>query len=308
MRLPPQDLLAFERLGHFTQRGVLPADRASDLPAVVDHAYAGLRDAAIRQKLRVIVGPEALAKAEAADPERGAAKLLARLPEGSVPFMQAFNVWRTSRSVAELARSPALAGVAAQLLGADDDDRVRLYQDSLFVKRPGDGETHWHSDLAMAPLDTNQFVTAWIPLDPIPHADDGGSGLVFASGSHRDLAVHFWHSDPREPTDVSRRGYGEASGGELSVGDCTWHHGWLLHCAAPNHGRQPRRAIAFSYFLDGARRLSRPRRKPHDEDSESYADWIGDVRPGQPARHRLLPVVWGGDAGGARSGRGRRRR
>ena len=32
------------------------------------------------------------------------------------------------------------------------------------MKRQGDGPTHWHSDLGMAPLDTNDFVTMWLPL------------------------------------------------------------------------------------------------------------------------------------------------
>ena len=45
---------------------------------------------------------------------------------------------------------------------------VRLYQDALFVKRPGDGETQWHSDLNTAPFDTNDFVTCWLPLHPVP--------------------------------------------------------------------------------------------------------------------------------------------
>lgn len=45
--------------------------------------------------------------------------------------------------------------VAAQLLGVP---RVRLYQDSIFTKRSGDGPTLWHSDLNMAPFDTNDFV------------------------------------------------------------------------------------------------------------------------------------------------------
>ena len=62
---------------------------------------------------------------------------------------------------------------------------VRLYQDALFVKRSGDGPTRWHSDLNMAPFDTNDFVTCWIPLQKVPSQSDGGSGLSFASGSHR---------------------------------------------------------------------------------------------------------------------------
>lgn len=50
--------------------------------------------------------------------------------------------------------------VAAQLLSVP---RVRLYQDSTFMKRSGDGPTLWHSDLNMAPFDTNDVVSsrAW---------------------------------------------------------------------------------------------------------------------------------------------------
>ena len=58
---------------------------------------------------------------------------------------------------------------------------VKLYQDSTFCKRPGDGPTRWHSDLNMALLDCNDFVTAWIPLEPVPARKEGGSALVFAS-------------------------------------------------------------------------------------------------------------------------------
>ncbi len=35
------------------------------------------------------------------------------------------------------------------------------------MQEPGYAATNWHSDLRMAPLDTNDFVTAWIPLRPL---------------------------------------------------------------------------------------------------------------------------------------------
>lgn len=60
--------------------------------------------------------------------------------------------------------SRRLASVAAQLLG---ERRVRVYQDCVFVKEPGFTPTNWHSDLPISPLDTNSFVTAWIPLRPL---------------------------------------------------------------------------------------------------------------------------------------------
>lgn len=54
--------------------------------------------------------------------------------------------------------SRRLARIAAELLGADENegDRVRLYQSCVFVKPPGFGETNWHSDANMVPLDTNR--------------------------------------------------------------------------------------------------------------------------------------------------------
>lgn len=74
----------------------------------------------------------------------------------------------------------------------------------MFLKEPGYAETNWHSDLRMAPLDTNAFVTAWIPLRPVSGAE-GDSGLLFARGSHRDFALPFWHD--MRGRDLEDRGY-----------------------------------------------------------------------------------------------------
>lgn len=65
--------------------------------------------------------------------------------------------------------------------------QVRLYQDCLFVKMPGFGVTNWHSDLNMVPIDTNSFLTVWIPLRTL---DKNDSSLHFASGGLM-LPAHF---------------------------------------------------------------------------------------------------------------------
>ena len=126
--------------------------------------------------------------------------LLLSIDQADIPFLQLFNVWKKSKVMSSIGLSPDLAKVAADLLGAK---AVRLYQDALFIKRPGDGPTNWHSDLNMAPFDTNDFITCWIPLQDIPAEEAGGSGLVFATASHRDVAFPFWW-DPRE-TDCEGR-------------------------------------------------------------------------------------------------------
>lgn len=259
-----------------------------------------------RQKARVLLGDETVRRAEAAaggnDKLTLAAlqRALEAVDPDAIPFMQLFNLWPHLENVAALLRSPEIAGTAAQLLGATPTQRVRLYQDSVFLKQPGHGATHWHSDLCMAPLDTNDLVTCWLPLQPVAAVKDGGSGLIFASGSHRDVGLHYWH-----PTghDASSRGYAEGSGGALAPGDATWHHGWLLHAAAPNDADAPRLALAASFFLDGARRFKSSKAQralaaEHDEDAESYAPWLKEVKPGACARHARLPVVWPQKASG----------
>lgn len=147
----------------------------------------------------------------------------------------------------------------------------------------------------MVPLDTNAFLTAWLPLRSLSQAD---SALTFASGSHRDFALPYWHTDDSMNAGLERRGYGvEAYYPPLALGDVTWHHGWTLHSAPgqPQDGA-PRVALAVSFFADGARRLpgaKHLRRVPHSEDAAGCADWLGDVQPGALARHAALPLVFG---------------
>lgn len=49
----------------------------------------------------------------------------------------------------------------------------------------------------------------------------------------------------------------------------------------------------MSYFADGARVLPAAARagRLNEEDRESYARWLGELRDGAPARHALLPLV-----------------
>ena len=85
----------------------------------------------------------------------------------------------------------------------------------------------------------------------------------------------------------------------MAEGDVTWHHGWTLHYAPPQPRKSPPRlALAVTYFADGARLLAR-RTDPsvrgsmqEGEDLESYAEWVGDIKDGAVARHKLLPVAY----------------
>ena len=220
MKLQPTHLLAFERDGHLLTPNLLPPGKVHWIRNCVQDLHKQGRSQALEQKVRVLIGQDAVDKALANGRNTADTleKQLSGLPKACVPFLQNFNLWRQSDDLLGLLRTPALAGVAAQLLGVR---KVRLYQDSIFVKRPGDGPTNWHSDLTMAPLDTNKLVTVWIPLQPLDSVDDGGTGLVFASGSHRDVALCFWH-DPRSSSDLSWRYKDPKTGASYRLGDATW--------------------------------------------------------------------------------------
>lgn len=173
--------------------------------------------------------------------------------------------------------------------------RVRLYQDSLFYKRPGDDETLWHTDLATAPLDTNAFVTVWIPLTLVPASDAGGSPLRFLTGSHADRAKDYWY-DPHESDDddamLARYPVIEDHA-PLALGDATFHHGWVLHGSPPNRLPEPRIALSLAYTAADARTLGEDALfLPDHEDEISFEDWLDEVGEGQVIDHSLTPVVY----------------
>ena len=111
------------------------------------------------------------------------------LVNGDLPFLQFFNTWRAKGSntptVRQLCLSPYLAQAASILM---DATTVRIYQDSLFHKRAGDGPTPWHSDARMAPFDTSKMITFWIPLQKVQTPENGGTGLMFVNHSHSDVS------------------------------------------------------------------------------------------------------------------------
>lgn len=302
-----QEMLAYERKGHVCIRGVLSQDEARPMVSDLIRETKARQLDAYRHRISVLC-PGVDADAVASEAE--ALDILARSSEEEVGFLQTFNLHRpdarrargehgassasSSADVPPCARyilSRRLAKVAAELLGAGEDERVRLYQSCVFVKPPGFGETHWHSDANMVPLDTNRFITLWLPLRPL-HEDD--AALVFAGGSHRDFSLPYWHS-LEGMSDLSGRGYEVESYEPLDLGDLTAHAGWCLHWSPPQpEDCPPRYALSVCYFVDGAKRLVRSacRQEPHAEDAWSYEDWLDDIGEGEPARHPALPVVY----------------
>ena len=216
----------------------------------------------------------------------------------SIPFLQFFNTWREIDAVRDLSYS--LAEAASVLL---DVPSIRLYQDAVFWKRTDDGPTPWHVDARMAPFDTTNFITFWIPLQDIPV---DGTALTFCSKSHADFALPYWNpvseADDRidgmtsEWTRLEQR-YPErlVHYMPMQLGDVTFHSGWTLHCANNNESRD-RMALAISYVDASAEVredvLDKSGGKGDNEDTWSYGSWVGDVTPRARFHHKLVPILW----------------
>ncbi|GAB5034747.1 Hypothetical protein NocV09_02100520 [Nannochloropsis oceanica] len=263
-----------------------------DYVKIVRAAFEKEKLSALRQKIRVMLGQEAYNDCQTI--EECEEVMDEFIDQDMIPFLQTFNAWRKYQDVRQLVLAKRFAGVAAQLLNAP---RVRLYQDSTFLKRCGDGPTLWHSDLNMAPFHTNDAVTLWLPLTPIAPEEEGGTGLLFASRSHRDFALSFWE-DAKGGGRRDLEGRYELKGyGRMEVGDGSWHHGWCLHSSGPNDEDEDRVALSLCFVADGVEMLNVGEegkgRGPDDEDEESYRDWVGEVgaRVGE-REHVFLPLVW----------------
>jgi hypothetical protein len=152
-----QTQLDYARKGHAVLRSFIPSStieslRSELLPYIKSHELQ-----AWRQKVEVQL-------ADSSDSyQRQNARLIAQSlitiddcqdmleslgldTRSDLPFMQHFNIWRDVNAKTPVVRKLCLSSYMAQAASILlDAPTVRLYQDSLFHKRPGDGWTPYHS-------------------------------------------------------------------------------------------------------------------------------------------------------------------
>ena len=285
-----QTQLDYSRNGHAALRSFLAPVLIQQLREDLVEYSSSRSLQAYQQKVEVAGSAEMASKCTTVE-ECIEALTSVGIPADSLPFLQHFNTWKSVASARSVAKSARLAHAAATLL---DVPSVRLYQDSIFHKRPGDGPTPWHSDARMAPFDTSKMITFWINLQPVPDHEVGGTGLIFVDGSHADFALPYWNGvDGHEYERLEER-YPETSHHmPMNVGDCTIHAGWTLHCA--DEAVDERIAYAVT-FVDAKAEVredaSATQSKGDDEDRWSYSNWIEEVPPRRMFHHPAVPIVW----------------
>mmetsp|Transcript_12949 Transcript_12949/g.23457 ORF Transcript_12949/g.23457 Transcript_12949/m.23457 type:complete len:444 (-) Transcript_12949:41-1372(-) len=307
--VPVETQLQYARNGHAVLRSLLLTDNNTMIQRLREELvpFAQRKELeAWKQKVEV-----ASNSAQVASECHSVAECQSRLKDleiDNVPFLQFFNTWKSLGSVKEVTRKSCLPHVAAQLM---DVESVRLYQDSLFYKRQlTDGPTPWHSDARMAPFDTSNMITFWIPLQPIPKH---GTGLNFVDKSHSDFALPYWNHEEDIEGEYSQLDVRYGGDGAvrhympLNMGDVTVHSGWTLHSAngATVEGVD-RYALAITYVdaraeirPDAASTLlensnnAKSNGKGDNEDRWSFRPWITEV-PARtsPFEHDLVPIVW----------------
>jgi ectoine hydroxylase-related dioxygenase (phytanoyl-CoA dioxygenase family) len=308
--------LEYARNGHAVIRNLVDASLLVNLRGKLWKFGKRRELDAWRQKVEVASNSQSLAAACATVEACQHQLVQMGIMPSTVPFLQHFHAWQSIPEVKDLACR--LAQVAATLM---DVPSLRLYQDSLFWKRPGDGPTPWHTDARMAPFDTSCMMTLWIPLQPIPV---DGTALLFCSKSHADFALPYWNpydvataNDPKSAWNQLENRYGRYSDKHLCVdymplalGDVTAHSGWTLHCTNPNVSESEHRlALAITYVDARApvrssnninsnddvfsAHLADGDAKSDSEDRWSYKDWLPQVPKGSfDWDHALVPIVY----------------
>ena len=180
-------------------------------------------------------------------------------PEGQPGlFFGDYCNWERIAAYRDFFFDSPLKHVAAELMASP---KVNLYHEHVLVKEPGTREkTPWHHDQPYYPIDGEQIVSFWIPLDPVEQR----TCPEYIAGSHRwgrwfrparfaDQKAHATATDARFetiPDFEAERALHRILTWELAPGDCIAFHGLTVHGAPENLSLHRRRA--FSARFTGA--------------------------------------------------------
>lgn len=203
-------------------------------------------------------------------------------------FIQIGNLWRTNEIIKELVLSKRLGKIAADLMQVKG---VRLYHDQALYKEPTgktSNITPWHADQYYWPLDTENTVTAWIPLQ---ETTQNMGPLAFSKGSHTyDFGRNLEISDESEAK--IQQALADANlelvDSGFDAGEISFHGGWTFHRAGANTSDKVRAVMTIIYMEDGVN-VSEFQQDAHLADRDA---WLPGLEPGDKAATGLNPLIY----------------
>jgi ectoine hydroxylase-related dioxygenase (phytanoyl-CoA dioxygenase family) len=200
-------------------------------------------------------------------------------------FLQIMNLWTHTEVVKDIVFSKKIAQIATVLMQTTG---VRLYHDQALFKEPKGGHTPWHADQYYWPLDTENTVTAWIPLQATPL---NYGPLEFSAGSNkltagRDKQI----SDESQAfleAELKRHAFNHVVE-PFDVGEISFHRGWLYHRAGPNVSGNMRKVMTMIY-MDKDTVLKTP--ENHNQQAD-WDTWCPGATVGEIVNTPLNPVLY----------------
>lgn len=200
-------------------------------------------------------------------------------------FLQIMNLWTHTEVVKDIVFSKKIAQIATGLMQTTG---VRLYHDQALFKEPKGGHTPWHADQYYWPLDTENTVTAWIPLQATPL---NYGPLEFSAGSNkltagRDKQI----SDESQAfleAELKRHAFNHVVE-PFDVGEISFHRGWLYHRAGPNVSGNMRKVMTMIY-MDIDTVLKSP--ENHNQQAD-WDTWCPGATVGEVINTPLNPVLY----------------
>jgi ectoine hydroxylase-related dioxygenase (phytanoyl-CoA dioxygenase family) len=180
-----------------------------------------------------------------------------RPSDGSAPFFQDLCSWQRIAEYRAFAFESPAAGIAARLMHSRT---ARFFHDHVLVKDPGTSiVTPWHHDLPYYPVEGQQSVSFWTPLDPVAR----DTAMECVAGSHRwgkDFrptrfdGSSLYAKDNFEPIpDIeAERGRYRILAWDMEPGDAIAFNFRTVHGAPANRSTRRRRVFSSRWVGDDA--------------------------------------------------------